>query len=438
MNEVSIRLTEWQEVSPQNNATVCGVFLDDSLETRSIAEGLTDSGIIRVSELREGLFVGASSYVGRVRLGSLQITVYPKLGDKRLFHLLGYAYGLRNFRFLPKAEYSRGSALFQDLLLKQLACEVSHLISRDLLKRYARVETELSSPRGRIDLQNIVKLGGVYRTRLPCVHYLRLEDCLLNQVVLAGLSEGARLTDDIDLKSELRGLVALMQDSVTSIKLNRDGLSRAYQQTSRLTKAYDSCMTIIQILVEGEGISLDHGETRIYVPGFLFDMNRFFQALISRFLRENLEGFVLEDEYRLKGMMRYVPRYNPQKRRPPEPRPDYVLVKDSRIMSILDAKYRDLWKKPLPREMLYQLAMYALSHEDVSCATILYPTEAANAQEAKIEIGEARFRGRRAEVVLRPVNLAVLEELIMGVGEINRRQRAKFAEWMAWGQKTPT
>ena len=73
----------------------------------------------------------STSFVGRVRLGEIEITVVPKLPTNALLKLLRYAYGLRDLRLFPATTISQATGL-QDILVWQLIEEVKELLGRGL------------------------------------------------------------------------------------------------------------------------------------------------------------------------------------------------------------------------------------------------------------------------------------------------------------------
>ena len=82
MAQTSIHLAEWESLTPGPGTKPDNVFLEDDAEVQELGKQLTKSDMSQVSELRNGLLLRASSYVGRIRLGGLQITVTPKVEGK--------------------------------------------------------------------------------------------------------------------------------------------------------------------------------------------------------------------------------------------------------------------------------------------------------------------------------------------------------------------
>lgn len=437
MSVVSITLSEWDTVSPQTCDDLAGFFLDGSAGSSRVADALNASRMLRLTELKSGLEVSSASYVGRVRVGNLNVTVLPKLKAASLLRLLRYAFGFRRLELISDLTHLVGQCGFEDLLISQLNAEAQELISRGLQRAYVRQDERLSSPRGRINIDRLALDGGTMTATLPCQHFSRVEDTFLNRVLLAGLRLAGTVASPLELRRESRRLASLMEEQVSRINLDATMLDHAVRRLTRLTTAYVPSLSIIRLLVEAQGIVLEGRTLTTTLPGFLFDMNTFFQALLSRFLKDNLADCTVRDEHGLKGMIRYNPAFNPQGRQSPTPRPDYAIMRDGQLLCLLDAKYRDLWEKKLPREMLYQLIVYAISHQHQLQSTILYPTDNPQAKEAKIDVTDSVFGKRLGQVCLRPVHFGRIEVLISTDTAAAQRERQVYAKWLAFGTEVP-
>ncbi len=427
---LALRMREWQTLDPQREPQLAGYAFQEPV-ARDSAHQISQAGQVLFSELREGLEIQTRQYVGSLQLGDLRLTILPKISGLPLLNLLRYTYHLRNFDFFQPLEFGAEINEFQDILIQQLAHEAAELLERGLHRRYERVAENMVSPRGRIDFRAFTRQGGLRDETLPCAHFVRLEDNLLNRCLLAGLLLAVRLTGNLGLRAELRQSMRVLSQSVSQIRLTSQIVGQVQISISRLSRAYQPSLQLIQLLLEGQGVSLEEEHPQARLPGFLFDMNRFFQALLDRFLRDNLEGYTLRSEYQLRRMLDYHPQHNPYAWQAPKPRPDFAILSGQRVVALLDAKYRDIGLRGLPREMLYQLAFYAFSQEQPRQATILYPT-ITDERETWLDVLHPVSENFMARVIMRPVNLLKLEALIC-VG--TPREKAAFAIQLAFGQQ---
>lgn len=434
-----VNLTEWETREPTKGSSLAGPVLDNYPAARRLAETLTREGRIEILELACGLRLRASSFVGRFALGELLITIKPKITGAPLMNLLRYAYRLRHLQLFDEVGYATSQASFEDLLIHQLAAESSELLSHGLHRDYLRTDSRLASPRGKIDFGGYTQVVANASVALPCVHYPRSEDTCLNRTLHGGLELAARMTLDHELGRRVRRLAKSFAGRITPSQLDAAGFAEAWHSLDRRTTAYRPALTLIQMLLSTEGAALADTHSSISAAGFLFDMNRFFQALLFRFLGENLVGYEVQSERTLRGVFEYDQANNPRNQRSPSLRPDFLVLRNHKVEAVLDAKYRDLWERNLPREMLYQLALYALGQEKGNRrSTIVYPTLEDGARQQVIFVKDPLRGTSTAEIVLRPVNLLKLDQLLCDKSVQAQRNRAEFAHSLTFGTPIPT
>ena len=131
---VHVTLTEWSELraDTERGQVLREVTLRDKY-AQATAKQLTDGGMIEILDLRTGLTIRSTSYVGAVQLGDLSIHIRPKIAFDLMLDLFHYAYGLRDLHLYHPVEQSVSEYTFQDLLIQQLAAEANELHSARII-----------------------------------------------------------------------------------------------------------------------------------------------------------------------------------------------------------------------------------------------------------------------------------------------------------------
>jgi 5-methylcytosine-specific restriction enzyme subunit McrC len=407
-------------------------YLNENPTFEEILFDLSDHYFFSISRRpRNALLLCGRSYVGSFTIGSYRLDFRPKIDSISLVKMFRYAFKLDSLKRLPKISLDDELGL-DDILREELANQVKRLLKTGLRREYQEVNEQLDSPRGRIDFRFLAYSGGITHATLPCTWFPRISNSKLNKALLAGMLEASRATFTPLLRNTFQRLITQFKIAgIESVPLTGHLIKEAELSINRLNQSYKPALTIIRMLFELSSSLFSRYQDTQLVNGFLFDMNRFFQRLLSRFMNENLISDVhIVDEQGLYGMFQYEQIGEEKRKRIGTPRPDFAVMKGKKVITLLDAKYRDLSENHPTRDMLYQLALYAVSQvEGCREATILYPSQ-IQIPEYKINIREPVSGSHIASIILRPVMLSELCDLIE---RGSNRERWRYAHYMTLG-----
>lgn len=423
---LDVILNEWERKGPFPLSPQLRELLGPGDHGPGIAALLGEK--LRLTPGFRGLEIATTSYVGRVEAGPLRVSVHPKIATTTLTRMLSYVYG---FTDLWHAELSATVAVdqhgLQDLLVELLVRELENFWRAGLPKIYRAETDQLDAVRGRICLKDLARQGALTEARISCKFFERTPDWHLNRVLLAGLRMARRICQQPTLARRVERLTRSLNDIEALPTLTHGDVLRARSALTRLTNNAEPALNLIDLLLEGNGLALK-GPHELESTSFLFDMNRFFQRFLSRFLHEHIAGVRVADESTIRGLYRpWSGDAVSRKRRPPAPRPDFaVFDSNGALRTYMDAKYRDLWNTSLPPEWLYQLSAYALASPNRS-SILLYPTTSSAAQEEGFAVCAPASDKLLGNVVLRPISIDVLGQLVGSTRSADRKQCAAIA-----------
>ncbi|NLD94867.1 MAG: hypothetical protein GX639_19605 [Fibrobacter sp.] len=424
-------MEEWQTLNPANSKSLVDVHLV-SAESKALAEKLAESKQVIITDLYNGLSIESNSFIGQIAFDQFTIRIRPKLSGLPLFQLLAFTYGFTTFDRYDNTYCSIEKSDFIEFLILQYFIECRYIYTKGLHKQYCLKEEQLAQPKGRILFHRLAQ-EPIMTQYIPCSYHPRIADNALNRVLLSGLAFCTKLTQDAKMSGKLKDLITILGDEIELSNITKQTITSVKAKLNRLTKSYLPALNIIELIINSRGLTLNDTSTNVELNGYLFDMNMFFQNLILMYLRENLKTYRITDQFSLKGIFTYK-KNDKKSKRSPNPRPDFVIIDENNTSYVLDAKYRDLWANSLPRDMLYQLAIYALGGPGRGTSVILYPVIGNHAEEEQIYIRDPLLQNDKGRIILRPVNLLRLAELVQCTKNDSKTERFKYAKYIATGK----
>ena len=380
-------LTEWTSkvyhgvaLTPQDRAVVekWSASADDRLQ---------------IEELRRGLRVRTRSWVGVVRLPTVEIRVVPKVpGDLLgLVRLLEYASGLDALIHLSDGatlEASGDSLLELVVLLFVEASE--RVLRRGLLSGYVEREDDLPIVRGRIlgDRQLLERFGQL--DRIICRFDELEHDVVENQLLTAALQVASSRVTSVGLRRRISRLRGVLEPICDTDQLNLAG-ARTTMTYNRLNAHYETAHQLGWLLFDALGID------DLFAPGeaqsfsFLLNMNQLFERFVTRVVEQVLPAarYRVTSQSLFKSVV-----WNVSSQRPyTSIIPDVVVERrgESNGRVAIDAKYKLYDERGFDQGDIYQTFLYAFALGatalgGVPTSLLLYPATAEEPRSTRLRI----------------------------------------------------
>lgn len=424
------KLAEWQRIE------IPGISF--APEDRRLLEELSTGDALRIDELRGGIRISAGACVGVVRFLHFEIQITPKLTGENmgLVELLDYAGGIRALRrFQSQLQLFTGDRNLLDLIALLFAEAVERILRHGLLADYCDREDDLPFMRGRLLVrkQILQRFGQV--DRLECRFDEQLTDIPENQILAAALVACTRTVCDERILQRIRRLrsifAAACDHKGVDLLMVRHGL--VYH---RLNRVYREPHHLAWLILDAIGVKDIYQEGFTPCFAFLLDMNRLFEAFVSKWVAHLLGDTNLELNVHPhdRSILWHAENNKPYATVIPD-----LLVeipKSTRRLPI-DAKYKLYDARSVDTSDLYQAFFYAFAFgEEVIArlprALLLYPSSGAFTSQWRVQV-RSLHGTIGGEIIVFGIHLptAIKEARSDAIGALGHKLRTVLVETLA-------
>ncbi|QLH09461.1 McrC family protein [Candidatus Nitrosotenuis sp. DW1] len=352
MNDL-VEISEYRTLSPtydkteesQIDANLKNLKLTD--KDQELKNYLKQRNILKITELKQGIQISSTSYIGIAQFSEFSVMVMPKLlmNPNNLPKLIEYAYELDDV-IIPQSEIKFESTknLLVEIILASFIKKCQQLLRQGLVKSYVTHQDNIPYLRGKLLLQQQF-LNAMHKKLQFACEYDELEyNNLENQIVLFTLEKSYLITNNVSIKKEIRKLIHQFSGFVDKVSIQLSDFNKI--SYTRLNQHYEKTHQLCSLILRSIGIGDFYKPKTPFVNSFFIDMNKVFESFVARLFRE----FYPLSSKQQKGEK----AWEFEDGKTAQIRTDILTYRGNKVDSIIDTKY----KKYVSEADRFQIGFY--------------------------------------------------------------------------------
>jgi len=259
-------------------------------EDIKLKKDLNARRILIIKELRSGIEISPTSYIGTVEFSEFIVKVISKysMESKNTNILLNYIWNVKpqiKINFLESSinVEEEEKTLLVDVIINSLIQQCELLLKIGLIKTYVVHEDNVSFLRGKLLIKEQIQNNMRKNTKFGCQFDELEHNNLENQILLAALGSSHNITNDDELKRKLRLLMYQYSTFTEHIPI----LSQDFDKImyNKLNQHYEPAHDLSRIILEASGFKEYRKEKRIKIKPFFINMDDVFEKFVEKLIR---------------------------------------------------------------------------------------------------------------------------------------------------------